>query len=416
MATKRSIHFARLDNGFTLVVEEMPWLPSASFRLQLPVGALGDPAGEEGSAAVLQEWLYRGAGELNSRELGDLLDGYGVRRGGDAGVEYLTLSGSLLASALDKVLPRYADIVRRPRLAEDEFEGTRALALQELAALDDEPAQRLFIALAERYFASPHGRSPYGSLAGLKALSPESVRRDYRRRMSSAGAILSVAGGVSFDELLPRVEELFGDWQPGELTYPSVEVRSARYEHLEADTAQAQIGVAYRAVPPESEQWYAHILASGVLSGGMGSRLFREVREKRGLAYAVVATTRALRGFGYTLAYAGTTPERAEETLAVLLAELERLYQGVREDELERARSGVLSQLVMQGESSSARAGALARDVYLLGRPRSLYETRSAIEAVTLEDVNRYLASAEKPAFTVLTLGPRALAADGVTQ
>jgi predicted Zn-dependent peptidase len=415
MAAERSIHFAPVG-ALTLVVEEMPWLPSASFKLQLPVGALSDPTGEEGSAAVLQEWLYRGAGELNSRELAELLDGYGVRRGGDAGVEYLTLSASLLASALGKVLPRYADIVRRPRLEDGEFEGSRALALQELASLDDEPAQRLFVALSERYFASPHGRSPYGSLAGLKALTPESVRRDYARRVSSAGAILSVAGGVSFEELLPRVEELFGDWQPGELTLPEVELRSARYEHIQADTAQEQIGVAYGAVPPGSEHWYAHILAGGVLSGGMGSRLFQEVREKRGLVYAVAATTRALKGFGYTLAYAGTTAERAEETLTALLGELGRLYEGVTEAELERARSGVLSQLVMQGESSSARASALARDVYLLGRPRSLHETRSAIEAVTLEDVNRYLASAKKPAFTVLTLGPKALAADGVPQ
>lgn len=151
MAAERSIHFAPVG-ALTLVVEEMPWLPSASFRLQLPVGALGDPAGEEGSAAVLQEWLYRGAGELSSRELTDLLDGYGVRRGGDAGVEYLTLSGSLLASALGEVLPLYADIVRRPRLEDAEFEGVRALALQELASLEDEPAQRLFVALSERYF------------------------------------------------------------------------------------------------------------------------------------------------------------------------------------------------------------------------------------------------------------------------
>lgn len=227
---------------------------------------------------------------------------------------------------------------------------------------------------------------------------------------------MSVAGGVLFGELLPLVEELFGGWQPGALMLPEVEVRPARHEHIQADTAQEQIGVAYGAVPPGSEHWYAHILAGGVLSGGMGSRLFQEVREKHGLVYAVAATTRALKGFGYTLAYAGTTPERAEETLTVLLGELGRLYEGVNEEELERARSGVLSQLVMQGESSAARASALARDVYLLGRPRSLHEVRQAVEAVTLEDVNRYLASVPKPAFTVLTLGPKALTVSSVPQ
>lgn len=410
MAETNSIKQTTFSNGLTLVFEAMPWLPSVSFGLLLPVGALGDPAEQEGSATVLNDWLYRGAGALDSRQLSDTLDGLGVRRGGGAGTEYATLSASLLATSLPEALALYADIVRRPRLEAAEFEGARTLALQELASLDDNPTQRLFLALSERYFASAHGRSPYGSAAGLTALTPESVRADYARRISPQGAILSVAGGAEWETLKAQVEEAFGDWQ-GEAVSPApVAVNPAHSEHLEADTSQVQIGVSYLAPAPDAAGWYENSLANAVLSGGMGSRLFAEVREKRGLVYSVMAVGRALKDFGYTLAYAGTTPERADETLEVLLAELRRIREGVSAEELERARTGILSRLVMQGESSGARANVLARDSYLLGEPRPMQEVKAAIEAVTLEDLNRYLAGRPVLEPTVLTLGPKAAA------
>ena len=401
-----------LPNGFTLLLEPMPWLPSASFQFLMPVGSLGDPIGEEGSATVLNDWLYRGAGGRTSRELSDALDSLGVRRGGGAGTEYATLSASLLADTLDETLPLYADILRRPALPESEFEPARTLALQELASLGDNPTQRLFQALSKSYFASPHGRSSYGTEEGLKALTAENVRADYARRVLPQGLILAVAGGVAWEPLVTLVEDLFGDWEGETPALPEAEVAPPHQAHTDADTAQVQIGVAFEAVAPDAPGWYENALATGVLSGGMGSRLFTEVREKRGLVYSVAAVSRVVRGFGYTLGYAGTTPERADETLSVLLNELTRVHEGVSGEELERARTGILSQLVMQGESSGARASALARDTFLRGAPRPVQETKEAVQAVTLEDLNRFLAERPAPDFTVLTLGPKALDPD----
>lgn len=404
----RPVFQTKLANGLSVVLEPMPWLPSVSFQFLLPVGAAGDPEGQEGSATVLNDLLYRGAGERNSRELFEALGGLGVRRGGGAGGEYMTLSASLLALELSRTLPLYADILRRPHLDEREFEAARTLAGSELASLDDAPTQRLFVALSEAYFASPHGRSPYGTREGLTALTAESVRADYANRVAPEEAILSVAGGVAWEELLSQVEDTFGDWQGSGVPLPEPAARPAHKEHIAAGTSQVQIGAAFAGVPPEGESWYAQTLANGVLSGGMGSRLFSEVREKRGLVYSVAAVTRAVKGFGYTLAYAGTTPERAEETLEVLLHELARLREGVGEAELERARTGILSQLVMQGESSSARAASLARDTFLLGEPRLVSEVKEAVQRLSLETINRFLSERPAPDFTVLTLGPEA--------
>ena len=407
-----TIHTHTFDNGLTLVVQEMAWLPSASFNLLLPFGAVTDPEGAAGSAAVLAEWLDRGAGERDSRTLSDDLDALGVRRGGGAGGESTVLSGSLLADALPEALALYADIVRRPRLSDAEFEPARTVVLQELASLEDSPTQRLFIALSKAYFASAHGRSSYGEAGDLKKLTAEHVRQDAARRLGPRGAILSVAGGVRWEAVKTLVERLFGDWTGDGVALPGVQVAEAHTDHIAAKTAQTQIGVAYEALPPGHPDWYRNALSVAVLSKGMGSRLFAEVREKRGLVYSVAALGRAVRGYGYTLAYAGTTPERADETLRVLLGELTRLRNGVSADELERARTGLLSGLVMDGESSGGVASNLARNTFLFGAPRPLETVKAELSAVTLQDLNRYLAERAEPEFTVLTLGPDALAAD----
>ena len=388
----------------------MPWLASVSFALLLPVGATTDPRGQNGSAAVLNDWLYRGAGDYSSQELSNKLDGLGVRRGGGAGKEYMTFSASLLVEALEPTLALYADIVRRPKLQGVEFDGARTLAQQELESLQDSPTQQLFETLSGQYFASPHGNSSYGTHDGLLAISPETLKADYARRFSPRGAVLSVAGGVTWVQVKDLVEKLFGDWQGAGTELLQVRIHAGGQEHLEQATQQVQIGVAYKAAAPGGAGWYENALALGVLNGGMGARLFSEVREKRGLVYSVAAVSRAVRGFGYTLAYAGTTTERADETLEVLLSELRRLSEGVSEEELERSRTGLLSKLVMQGESSGARASALARDIFLLGRPRTIDEVKAELTGLSLADVDGYLNDHYNPEFTVLTLGSKPLA------
>ena len=404
-----TINVHRFPNGFTVVHEPMPWLASASFSLLLPVGAVTDPKGLEGGATVLNDLLMRGAGERDSRTLSDAFDDLGLRRGGGAGKEFMTLSASLLAETFSEAIELYADVVRRPHLEETEFKGARALAEQELASLGDNPTQQMFDTLTQRYFASSHRNSTYGSQAGLAALTADTVRADYAQRVAPQGAILSVAGGLVWEDVLGAADTLFADWQGAGPAIPPVRLSAADQTHIEEETAQVQIGVAFKSVAPGAAHWYEHALALGVLSGGMGARLFAEVREKRGLVYSVAAVGRAVRGFGYTLGYAGTTTERADETLEVLLQELRRISEGVDAGELERARTGLLSQLVMQGESSGARASALARDTFLLGAPRTVDEVKDALMGLSLADVNRYLAEAYQPDFTVVTLGTKPL-------
>lgn len=389
-----------------VVYQAMPWLPSLSVSLVMPFGSVTDPVGLEGAANVAHEWLQRGAGDLSSRALSDAMEDLGMRRGGGAGRESSSLAASFLTSELERAMPLFASMVTAPRFDEDEFESARELAVQELESLEDAPNQKLFTALLARFVTSPQGRSAYGSAEGLAALTPALVRDEAARIVGPQGAVLALAGGSDWASILPVVEASFAAWSGNSQPTPAVTLGSPERGHVEAESAQVQIGLAFPSPVPGSEEGYVYSVGLGVLSGSSGARLFTEVREKRGLVYAVSASNRGLKGFGYTIGYAGTTPDRAEETLEVFMAELKRMNEGVSGDELARAKTGLLSALVMQSESSGGTAGRLAADLFNLGRARTLEEVTAKVEAVTLERLNDYLAGNPLPEPTVLTLGP----------
>lgn len=400
----------RYPNGLVLVAEERPEVRAVAFHLSVLAGTVTEPEGKEGLSKVLAEMCYRGAGNLDSRALSDALDALGLQRSGGAGTETVSFGGALLADNLGHALRLHADIVRRPHLPEKELEPIVTLALQELRSLEDHPAQKMFVQLRREYFLNEYGRSTLGTTSSLEGLTLEDLRADHQRRYRPHDAILSVAGRFEWNWLVETVDALFGDWSGTVPSLPSPLVRTqTHYRHTEQDSAQEHIGIAYASVPLGDPDFYAARMAVNVLSGGMGARLFTEVREKRGLVYAVHASASSVRGAGFVLGYAGTTPERAQETLDVYLGELKRLVEGVTREELERARIGLLSSLVMHGESTTARATAIGTDMALLGRVRSLEEIRAGIESVTPEHIVEHLRRCPPSNFTVTTLGPRPL-------
>jgi predicted Zn-dependent peptidase len=180
-------------------------------------------------------------------------------------------------------------------------------------------------------------------------------------------------------------------------------------DHVTVDSTQTQIGIAYPAVPYRHEDYYAAWAAVSVLSGGSSSRLFTEVRERRGLCYSVFAMLHSQLTEGRVLAYAGTTAERAQETLDVTLAELQRLSSGIERAELERCKAGAKSALIMQQESTASRASAMARDWLHRGRVVPLEEVHQRLDALSVADVNRYVQAHPADNVCVLTIGPAAL-------
>jgi len=400
-----------LPNGLTLAVEERPWTPGVALQLLLPVGAVNDPEGMEGAASLLEGWLWKGAGSRDARALADAFDELGVRRASSSALEHTTFTAQFLAEKLEAALLLFADLLLRPHLPTQALEAVRQVALQELASLEDQPPKKMFAALRRAVFLSNHGRDPSGNKAHLESISAEALREDFARRYAPRGAILALAGGITFERAKEAVLNALGAWSGSGAGYPPIKLAPPHAIHLEQNTAQVQIGLIYPDVSFDHPEFYSARLAVQVLSGGSSSRLFTEVREKRGLVYSVYAVPNGVKGYSYLTAYAGTTPERAEETLRVMQAEIARLSEGVREEELERTKVGLRASLIMQEESSRLRVASITRDLYMMGRVRTLEEIEAQIAAVDLPRINRYLAANPYQNPWIATLGPRKLVA-----
>lgn len=410
MSSSTRIH--HLANGLTIVAEPMADKQAAAWTFLIPAGSASEPAARSGLTRVLEGTMQRGAGERNARRLSEALDDLGVERGGGSDVEFITFGGATFGDYLLDALEIYADILLRPRLLHDDFpqeewHAQKLLALQALQSLEDVPARKMFEQLRRTYFPGSHGRSPLGTQSGIEAITLKDLQADHRSRLRPEGAILALAGNLDFDAVVAHIESLFSEWSGAAISLgePTPVTRPV-YQHLFQETAQQHVGVAWPGVPPASEFNYDYRVAMCVLSGGMGARLFTEVREKRGLVYSVSAAPNAYRGCGFNLAYAGTTPERSQETLDVLLTELTRIAEGVSSEEVERAKVGMLSQLVMREESSRARAARIASDQFMWGRVRSLKEVMEKVNQVSPNSIRNFYGAHPPSNFTVVTLGP----------
>ncbi|MFN0052197.1 MAG: M16 family metallopeptidase [Planctomycetales bacterium] len=406
---EQQIHTRTFSNGLTLIIEPMADVQSAAFSLLIPAGSNYDPPGREGAAAVLVDLILRGAGSRDSMQLTNALDNLGLQRNEGVGNSHLSFTGATVAESLPAALAIYADVVRRPHLPEEEFEPARMGVEQSLRAIEDEPRQKVMIELRRRCYEAPWGVPSEGTLEGVGSLTAGDVKGLYERCAGPRDAILGIAGRVDVNQTLELVEQLFGDWSPqSPATYVSGPRGPAR-DHIPHESTQTQIGIAYDSVAYNDPDYYAAWGLVSVLSGGMSSRLFTEVREKRGLCYAVYASLNSLRDQGRVLCYAGTTVERAQETLDVTLGELMRLSEGIGEDELDRCKAGAKSTLIMQQESSSSRASSIARDWYHLGRVTTLDEVRRKIEELTVPILLEHSRRIPARNFTILTLGPKPL-------
>ncbi len=409
------VNIHNFPNGLTLVTESMPGVSSAAFCMLLPAGVARDPQNRTGAAAVLSDLVFRGAGEYDNRTLNIRLDNLGIQRNASVASLHTNFSAALISDKLEEALALYAGIVRTPRLEEQNFLACKDLAVQNIDSLEDDPRQKISLLIREKYFPYPFGRPDCGKKEELRDLDIRELQSFWKTAYSPAAAILAVAGNVDFQSIKTLVEKHFADWQghaPNELT---VNPTGRDYFHQSNEGAQVHIALMYPSVSYGHKEFYSALAAVTVLSGGMGSRLFTEVREKRGLCYAVSANHQITGPYASVRAYVGSSPEQAQQAFDVMLHELQILHQGITENELDRAKIGLRASLIMAGESTSARASACARDLYYLGRVRSLEEIDSAIQSLSVRDVLDHVTAFQPERYTVATIGPKPIEVPGFT-
>jgi predicted Zn-dependent peptidase len=397
-------------NGLVIITEPMSGVASAAIRWLVPAGAVFEDIHNLGTSSVCAEMLMRGAGQLDSKAQADAFDHVGALRDISNSVRYIQLSSSMIGSRISEAFPLLADMVMNPTMSADSFSPACELATQAIASLADDPQQRTALAARDRHLPSPYNRNTLGTIEGVESLSHEALVQWWNAQAKPNGSIISIAGDFDEHEVIKQIESMTAGWS-GSVDMPASQSKPTRgYAHIDDDSSQVQIMIVHDGPHEGHADNMLEKLVISVLSGGMSGRLFTEVREKRGLCYAVSSSFRADKDRGVVSNYVGTTPERAQESLDVLMSEILRIGEGnVTEEELTRAKTGLKSRLIFSGESTGARAGAIAADQINLGRPRSLDEIIGKVNSVGLDELNSYLKRRQIGVPTIQTLGPEAL-------
>lgn len=392
-----------------VLIEPMPWLRTAAFSLSLRGGVDVEPEDRGGLSGLVCEMVQRGAGSHSSRDLVAVQDNLGIDRSSGVNTATVSFGAAMPAESLADAIGLYADVVRRPHLPQDQLDDARMMSIQELRAMEDEPTHRVMQRLRALHYGDRLGRTTYGTMAGIESISHADLREFFQSHYHAGGAILAVAGKVDPAAVIDWAEAAFGDWHSGQVSPPSEPEGHAGYEHIESPSNQTHIGFAFNSIPYGHPDYFKMRAGVGILSDGMSSRLFDRVREQRGLCYTVTASCHSMKHCAGIFGYAGTTPERAQETLDVTLGEIEHLCDDLDPGELERWQIRIQSLLIMEQESSASRASSLASDYYQVGRPVPTSELEAAIESLTLDQVREYWLTHPASGYRIVTLGPAPL-------
>jgi predicted Zn-dependent peptidase len=340
------------------------------------------------------------------------LDNLGVQRSVSPGLSHTTLSAATTADRISDAIPLFAAMMTTPHLDEEQFMPAQGLVRQALHALEDEPQQQLGRYLRRCSYDAPWGNPSGGTLVDVDNITCDDVRHHFETHARPQDTIIGVAGNIPASKVFDSIEAAFGSWTGGVTTNISTSPRDASPQHINHESAQTHIGLAWHSIPYNHERYFDAWAAISILSGGMSSRLFTNVREKRGLCYSISASLSTLKAEARVFGYAGTTNERAQETLEATVAEIRNLHEGLTEDELRRCQAQAKSSLIMQQESTIARSSSLARDTWHLGHVLMADDIRNRIDSITIDDVRSYAVEYVPREIVLVTIGPKPLNSD----
>ncbi len=411
MENPHEFYAEQLSNGIQVVGQPMAGVESAAVGFLVGAGARDETTNNFGVSHTLEQMLFRGTGSMDARQISESFDSLGVSYDSSAGVEMTLVSAVLIGTRLQPALKLLIDCVRDSSFPEDALQSVRALQLQEIRQREDRPAQKVMDLLRRQFFrGNPLANDVLGTEETVSALTRTDIVDFWRRQFGPRNVVISVAGRFEWPRLLSDLEEMAGDWPAaGERSTGEVPGYHPGAFVSHKESSQENIGFAFPAVRVADPRYYVAALIAQALGGSSHSRLFQEVREKRGLAYAVQARFDGFEHAGMMRVYVGTSAERAHESVEVVMNELRKLEQGgLTEDELRLSKTRLKSQLVMRSESSLARMASNLRSWWFEQTLHSLSDVAQRIDAVQLQDVSELLHSLEiTDRLAVVALGPR---------
>lgn len=383
--------FHTLDNGLRLACERLEGARSVSLGVWIEAGSRHESPQEEGTAHLWEHLAFKGTATRTAHDIAKALDLLGGHSNAYTSREHTCFHARVVDTHLEDALDILADIALSPAPSPGELEREKDVVLQEIAMVEDDPEDCLMEAFWEAMWpGSPVGHSILGAPATVSSYTLPGLQAWRSAHYRPGSMILSAAGSLLPDAFFALAADRFGHLEPGPPQPPPAAGNYAPARLLrERGTEQTHVGLSFPGIGSTDARRFALAALNAILGGNMSSRLFQEVRERRGLAYSVYSFANSLTDQGVLQIYAAVDPERTAELLDCLRSELEALAtRGPRPEELEHARDHLLSVLYLTLESSEDRMARLARNQLLFGRYVTAGETEARFRAVTLEDVS----------------------------
>ena len=397
-----------LQNGLRIVSVDMPGLETAAVGVWVDAGARRESARLNGISHLLEHMAFKGTKRRSALAIVEQIETVGGHLNAYTSREYTAYVARVLKEDVPLAVDILADIVQHATMPEDELKRERDVVMQEIAQVHDTPDDLVFDLFQDTAFPDqPLGRSILGTPDSVGGFSRDVLIEYMATHYSASRMVVAAAGRVDHDVLVELCGEAFetlpqrtsSGFEPA--AYRGGDTR--RNQALE----QVHLVLGFNGVAYHDPSYYAQHVLSTTLGGGMSSRLFQEVREKRGLAYSVYSFAASYLDGGLFGIYAGAGADHTRELVPVICGEVVKIAQSVSNDELDRARAQLKASLLMSLESPSARCEQLSRHMLIFGRPipaREIIESIDAVDADALTQSARRLIEGEPP--TVTALGP----------
>lgn len=403
------IRETRLASGLRVVTDPMATVESASVGVWVDAGTRHEPAPVNGVSHLLEHMAFKGTRRRSARDIAEEMDAVGGHLNAYTARDHTAYYAKVLKEDADLAVDIVADILQHSTLDPEELAREQTVVVQEISQAIDTPDDIIFDHFQATAFPDqPLGRPVLGTEELVRAMTRDTVAGYMRTHYAAPRMVLAGAGRIDHDHLVETAERMFaGLPTDSDCATERAAYRGGDYRE-ERDIEQVNLVLGFDGVAYDDPDYYTASVLSTLLGGGMSSRLFQEVREKRGLVYSIYSFTSSYADGGLFGVYAGTGEDEVAELIPVMCDEIVKVAAGVDEGELQRARAQLKASILMSLESTSSRCEQLARQILVYGRPVPTAEVVDKIEAVSGADVARVAARLFATTPTLAAIGPPA--------
>jgi predicted Zn-dependent peptidase len=402
-----TVRVTTLSNGFRVATDRMDSVETASIGVWCGVGTRNEPAEHNGVAHLLEHMAFKGTKRRSARDIVVEIEDVGGFLNAYTGREQTAYYAKVLAGDVPLVVDILADILQHSVFDAEELSRERAVVLQEIGQAEDTPDDIIFDHFQEIAFpAQGMGRPVLGRAEIVRDLPRDVVAGYMASRYRAEQMVLAAAGQVDHDALVELATKLFGGFPAGSPPASDAARYTGGERRLKRDLEQVHLVIGFDGITYADPDYYVAAVLSQMLGGGMSSRLFQEIREKRGLVYSIHSFASSFSDGGIFGIYAGTGEKEVAELIPVVCDELLKLPGDMTEAEVARSAAQLRAATLMSREKSSARCEQLASQLLIYGRPIPAAEAVARIDAVTIDDLARLAKRLVATTPTLAALGP----------